>query len=55
MGTDIALIPPVKPRFQETEPKSPYMCPGCSNHTYGEQYGEQIQYLIKLQARIFTK
>jgi hypothetical protein len=55
MGTDIALIPQVKPRFQEIEPKSPYMCPGCSNHTYGEQYGEQIQYLIKLQARIFTK
>jgi hypothetical protein len=29
--------------------------PGCSNHTYDPQYGEQIQYLIKLQARIFTK
>jgi hypothetical protein len=38
-----------------TEPKPPYMCPRCSNHTYNLQYGEQIQYLIKLQAKIFTK
>jgi hypothetical protein len=37
------------------EPKPPYVCPGCLNHTYGEQYGEHIQYIIKLQARIFTK
>jgi hypothetical protein len=38
-----------------TEPKPPYMCPGGSNHMYDQQYGEHIQYLIKLQARIFTK
>jgi hypothetical protein len=38
-----------------TEPKPPYVCPECSNHMYGQQYGEHIQYLIKLQARIFTK
>jgi hypothetical protein len=38
-----------------TEPKPPYVCPGSSNHTYGQQYGEHIQYLIKLQTRIFTK
>jgi hypothetical protein len=34
------------------KPKLPYMCPGCSNHTYNEQYGEHIQYLDKLQAKI---
>jgi hypothetical protein len=45
----------VTPRFEETELKPPYVCPKCSNHTYGRQYGEQIQYLIKLQTRIFTK
>jgi hypothetical protein len=38
-----------------TEPKPPYVCLGCSNHTYDEQYGEHIQYLVKLQAMIFTK
>jgi hypothetical protein len=37
------------------KPKSPYVCPGCSNRIYGEQYGEQIQYLIKLKGKIFTK
>jgi hypothetical protein len=42
----------VTPRFWETEPKPPYVCPGCSNHMYGQQYGEQIQYHIKLQTRI---
>jgi hypothetical protein len=26
------------------------MCPGCSNHTYDQQYGEQIQYLINREA-----
>jgi hypothetical protein len=33
------------------ETKPLYVCPGCSN----ARYGEQIQYLAKLQARIFTK
>jgi hypothetical protein len=41
--------------IQRIKSKPPYVCPGCSNHTYGEQYVEQIQYLVKLQARIFTK
>jgi hypothetical protein len=27
------------------------MYPGCSNHIYSEQYGEQIQYFDKLQAK----
>jgi hypothetical protein len=36
-------------------PKPPYVCPGCSNYTYDQQYGEQIQYLIKLKDIIFTK
>jgi hypothetical protein len=26
----------VIPRFYETEPKPPYVCLGCSNHTYGQ-------------------
>jgi hypothetical protein len=33
------------------ELKPPYVCPGCSNHTYNEQYGEHIQYIVKLQAK----
>jgi hypothetical protein len=37
-----------------TEPKPPYVCPECSNHTYDQQYGQQIQYLVKLQAKILT-
>jgi hypothetical protein len=24
----------VIPRFRKMKPKSPYVCPGCSNHTY---------------------
>jgi hypothetical protein len=28
------------------------VCLGCSNHMYSEQYGEQIQYLDKLQAKL---
>jgi hypothetical protein len=46
---------PVIPRSEKEGMKPPYVCPGCSNHTYGQQYGEQIQYLVKLQTRIFTK
>jgi hypothetical protein len=46
---------PVIPRSEKEGTKPPYVCPGCSNHTYGQQYGEQIQYLVKLQTRIFTK
>jgi hypothetical protein len=45
----------VTPRSEKEGTKPPYVCPGCSNHTYGQQYGEQIQYLVKLQTRIFTK
>jgi hypothetical protein len=45
----------VTPRSEKEGTKPPYVCPECSNHTYGQQYGEQIQYLIKLQTRIFTK
>jgi hypothetical protein len=29
-----ALIPLVIPRSEKTEMKPPYVCPGCSNHTY---------------------
>jgi hypothetical protein len=29
-----------------------FVCSGCSNHLYSEQYGEQIQHLDKLQAKI---
>jgi hypothetical protein len=35
----------VTPQFHEMKPKPPYVCPGCSNHTYDQQYGEQIKYL----------
>jgi hypothetical protein len=42
----------VTPWFYETELKPPYVCPVCSNHTHNEQYGEHIQYLVKLQAKI---
>jgi hypothetical protein len=45
----------VTPRFWELKPKPLYVCPGCSNHMYNEQYGEQIQYLVKIRAKIFTK
>jgi hypothetical protein len=45
----------VTPRSEKEGTKPPYVCSGCSNHTYGQQYGEQIQYLVKLQTRIFTK
>jgi hypothetical protein len=45
----------VTPRSEKEGTKPPYVCPGCSNHTYGQHYGEQIQYLVKLQTRIFTK
>jgi hypothetical protein len=34
------------------KPKPLYVCLRCSNHTYSEQYGEQIQYLDKLQAKL---
>jgi hypothetical protein len=27
---------------EKAKPKPLYVCPGCSNHTYSEQYGEQI-------------
>jgi hypothetical protein len=50
-----ASIKNVTPRSEKEGMKPPYVCPGCSNHTYGQQYGEQIQYLVKLQTRIFTK
>jgi hypothetical protein len=45
----------VTPWFWETKLKLPYVCQGCFNHMYNEQYGEQIQYLDKLQVQIFTK
>jgi hypothetical protein len=45
----------VTPRSEKEGTTPPYVCPGCSNHTYDQQYGEQIQYLVKLQTRIFTK
>jgi hypothetical protein len=31
---DIALIPLVIPRYEKAKMKAPYVCPGCSNHTY---------------------
>jgi hypothetical protein len=43
------------PGSEKMKPKPLYVCSGCSSHTYDQQYGEQIQYLIKLQTRIFTK
>jgi hypothetical protein len=52
-GASLNLI--VTPRSEKEGMKPPYVCPGCSNHTYGQQYGEQIQYLVKFQTRIFTK
>jgi hypothetical protein len=42
------------PGSEKTKPKPPYVCLGCSNHIYSKQYVEQIQYLNKLQAKIFT-
>jgi hypothetical protein len=42
------------PGSEKTKPKPPYVCLGCSNHIYSKQYAEQIQYLNKLQAKIFT-
>jgi hypothetical protein len=35
------------------EPKSPYVCPGCSNHTYNEQYDKQIQYLDNYRVKSY--
>jgi hypothetical protein len=33
----------VTPQFREMKPKHPYVCLGCSNHTYSEQYDKQMK------------
>jgi hypothetical protein len=38
---------------EKTKLKPPYMCPRRSNHTYSEQYGEQIQYLNNYKLKFY--
>jgi hypothetical protein len=40
-----------RPSSEKIKLKPLYMCLGCSNHTYSEQYGEHIQHLDKLEAK----
>jgi hypothetical protein len=42
-----ALIQLGIPRSEKMEPEPPYVCPGCSNHTYSNNIIKQMQYAIK--------